>query len=35
VFSESGEAELAFDHFGMGVLHVRQAVKQLVAGRNY
>jgi len=31
VFAESGEAELLFDHFGMGVPHVCEAVKQLVA----
>ena len=30
VFAESGEAELLFDHFGMGVPHVCEAVKQLV-----
>jgi transketolase len=31
VFAESGEAELLFDHFGMGTPHVCAAVKQLVA----
>ena len=31
VFPESGEAELLFDHFGMGVPHVCEAVRQLVA----
>ena len=31
VFAESGDAELLFDHFGMGAPHVCEAVKQLVA----
>ncbi|HTY86533.1 MAG TPA: transketolase C-terminal domain-containing protein [Candidatus Acidoferrum sp.] len=31
VFAESGDAELLFDHFGMGAPHVCKAVKQLVA----
>lgn len=31
VFAESGEAELLFNHFQMGVPHVAEAVKQLIA----
>ncbi len=31
VFAESGDAELLFDHFGMGAPHVCDAVKKLVA----
>ena len=31
VFAESGDAELLFDHFGMGVPHVIEAVKQVMA----
>jgi transketolase len=31
VFAESGEAELLFDHFGMGVPHVCEAVRQVMA----
>ncbi len=31
VFAESGDAELLFDHFGMGVPHVCEAVKQVIA----
>jgi len=31
VFAESGDAELLFDHFGMGMPHVCEAVKQLLA----
>jgi transketolase len=31
VFAESGDAELLFDHFGMGTPHVCEAVKQLLA----
>ena len=34
VFAESGDAELLFDHFGMGVPHVCEAVKQLVVGKH-
>lgn len=33
VFAESGDAELLFDHFGMGAPHVCEAVKKLVAGK--
>jgi transketolase len=33
VFAESGEAESLFDHFGMGVPHVIQAVRQVMANR--
>jgi transketolase len=31
VFAESGDAELLFDHFGMGASHVCEAVHQLVS----
>jgi transketolase len=31
VFAESGDAELLFDHFGMGAPHVCEAVSKLVA----
>jgi transketolase len=31
VFAESGDAELLFDHYGMGAPHVCEAVKQLLA----
>jgi transketolase len=31
VFAESGEAELLFDHFGIGVPYACEAVRQLVA----
>jgi transketolase len=31
VFAESGDAELLFDHFGMGAPAVYEAVKQLVS----
>jgi transketolase len=33
VFAESGDAELLFDRFGMGVSHVCEAVKKLVANK--
>ena len=29
--AESGDAELLFDHYGMGAPHVCDAVKQLLA----
>jgi len=31
VFAESGDAELLFDHFGMGAPHVCEAVRELLA----
>lgn len=33
VFAESGEAELLFDHFQMGVSHIADAVKKVRAGK--
>ena len=33
VFAESGEADLLFDHFGMGAPHVCEAVKGLLASK--
>ena len=33
VFAESGDAELLFDHFGMGAPHVCEAVKYLLASK--
>jgi transketolase len=32
-FAESGDAELLFDHFGMGVAHVMSAVKKLMIAK--